>query len=95
MTSHPPLTADSVMRRAEDLRIRKFRGALLVARADNTLELDEVAAYIFKKVDGTTKVRTIGEQLAADYDVSAHEATTDAVELLTHLRDTGLVTQVR
>jgi pyrroloquinoline quinone biosynthesis protein D len=72
--------------------VRKFRGALLVARADSTLELDEVAEFIFKRLDGTTTVRQIGEQLSTEYDVSAEEATADSIELLSELLAYGMVT---
>jgi pyrroloquinoline quinone biosynthesis protein D len=92
MDAGPLLTPTSVVRRSADIRVRKFRGTLLVARADSTLELDEVAEFIFKRLDGTTTVRQIGEQLSTEYDVSADEATGDSIELLSELLASGMVT---
>ncbi|HET6356856.1 PqqD family protein [Streptomyces sp.] len=92
MDGLPGLAGTSVVRRSADIRVRKFRGRLLVARADDTVELDEVAEFIFKRLDGTSTIRKIGEQLAGAYDVSADEATADSVELLTDLLRAGLIT---
>ncbi|NWF29770.1 PqqD family protein [Streptomyces sp. PKU-EA00015] len=92
MDAGPPLTEKSVVRRSTDIRVRKFRGSLLVARADSTLELDEVAEFVFKRLDGATTVRQIGELLSTEYDVSADEATADSVELLSELLACGMVT---
>ncbi|MEV4330986.1 PqqD family protein [Streptomyces sp. NPDC049597] len=91
MDAGPLLTQASVVRRSSDIRVRKFRGSLLVARADSTLELDEVAEFIFKRLDGAMTVREIGEQLSAEYDVSAEEATADSIELLSELLASGMV----
>jgi hypothetical protein len=71
--------------------VRRFRGALIIARRDDGLELDAVAEFIFKRVDGETTVRDIGEQLAAEYDIPVDEAVSDSLELLGRLYELEMV----
>lgn len=91
-TAAAQLTAESVVRRALDARVRKFRGSLLVARGDHALRLDEVAEFIFKQLDGVVTIRQVGERLATHYDISPDEATSDSRELLAQFLELGLVT---
>ncbi|WP_433394305.1 PqqD family protein [Micromonospora sp. KLBMP9576] len=91
MTSVQAVTPDTVLRRAPAARFRKFRSKLFVANASLAFELDEVAEFIFRQVDGTATVRQIGERLAAEYDVAVEEAVTDCGELLAHLAENGMV----
>jgi len=91
MPGPPALTGASVVCHASDIRVRKYRGSLLVAWDDDALQLDEVAEFIFKRLDGTATVRHIGEAVAAAYDVSVDEATADSIKLLSDLLAAGYV----
>lgn len=83
--------AGSVPVRALEARVRKFRGRLFVANASLAFELDEVAEFIFTRVDGVATVGRIGEQVAERYGVDAARATADTAELLAQLRDEGML----
>ncbi|WP_341718654.1 PqqD family protein [Micromonospora sp. FIMYZ51] len=86
-----PPSLEWIPQRRLEARIRRFRGRTLVAVDAEAMELDEVAAFIFGQVDGATSLREIGERVAATYDVSVEEATTDSAELLAQLVDVNLV----
>ncbi|MFF2773865.1 PqqD family protein [Streptomyces sp. NPDC058052] len=91
MSTPQSFVPETVPRRKLEARVRKFRGKLFVANASLAFELDEVAEFIFKQVDGTATVRQIGEKVAATYDISADEAVADTLELLTELAGNGMV----
>ncbi|MFI6011967.1 PqqD family protein [Streptomyces sp. NPDC051243] len=91
MPSPQPFGPDSVPRRSLDARVRKFRGKLFVANASLAFELDDVAEFFFKQVDGSTTVRQIGEKVAAEFDISVDEAVADCAEFLNELAANGMV----
>jgi pyrroloquinoline quinone biosynthesis protein D len=82
---------DSVLRLALAARVRRFRGKMFVATAEEAYELDSVAEYIFRLVDGKSTIKEIAARVAADFDVSLEQATGDAVELLQSLVEPGMV----
>lgn len=81
----------TVFQRAPLARVRKFRGRLVVAYGSAAVELDEVAEYIFRQLDGARSVAGIGDLIATEFAVSASEATADATDLLTDLAGRGMV----
>jgi hypothetical protein len=87
MSGQTVITDESVPRRRLDIRTRMFRGKLLVANADHAFELEDVAAFIVKHVDGVRTVREIGQRLAAAYELTEQEAVPDTAELLSQLID--------
>lgn len=91
MTAARTFNPDTVPRRCMEARMRKFRGTLFIANASLAFELDEVAEFIFRQLDGRKTVREIGELLAGDYDVSVEQATADIAELLDELAENGMV----
>ncbi|MEU7058738.1 PqqD family protein [Streptomyces sp. NPDC046197] len=91
MPSSKSFGPDVVPVRSLDARVRKFRGKLFVANASLAFELDEVAEFIFKQVDGVATVRQIGEKVAAQYDISVDEAVADCAEFLTELAASDMV----
>ncbi|WP_369173401.1 PqqD family protein [Streptomyces sp. R28] len=91
MSTPQPFSPDFVPRRKLEARVRKFRGKLFVANASLAFELDEVAEFIFKQVNGTATVQQIGEKVAGEYDISSDEAVADSLELLTELAANGMV----
>jgi pyrroloquinoline quinone biosynthesis protein D len=82
---------EAVPRRRLDVRIRRFRGAVLVANATQAFELDDVAAFLLMKVDGVRSVEQLGELMAEKYGLSAIEARTTTVELLDEMREHGVL----
>ncbi|MFD2474342.1 PqqD family protein [Amycolatopsis silviterrae] len=81
----------SVPRLSLDAKVRRFRGALLVAVGEETLELTDSAAFLFRAVDGARSVADIGTLLAQEYDVPADEAAEDAAGFLGELVDNGVL----
>ncbi|MFJ8011891.1 PqqD family protein [Streptomyces sp. NPDC096339] len=85
------LTDESVPRVDMAARTRKYRGKLYIAVEDRALELDETAESIFRKIDGRSTVRAIGEGLAAEYAIPVDDAVADAAEFIASLIDHGVV----
>jgi hypothetical protein len=86
-----PIPADLVLVRSYDTRVRNFRGKLLVARAEHAVELDEVGAYIFKSIDGSSTMAQIATRMAADYDIPYDVALADGTEFVAELAGLGIV----
>ena len=91
MTEAAAVQAGTVPRRRLDARVRAARGTLLVAGAGEALELDEVAAFMWKQIDGTRTVAEIADAVAGAYDVDAGTARDDVAELLGELVEVGVV----
>jgi hypothetical protein len=65
--------------------MRNFRGTLLVASGEHTLELTASAAFVFRCVDGTRSIGEIATCLAETYGVSWDIAVQDVAELVDEL----------
>jgi hypothetical protein len=74
-----------------DVRFRRMRGQMLVARRDQGIELDDVGAAIFGRIDGDTTVLAIAGAISAAYDIDQHVAVTDVGEFLVQLIDLGIL----
>ncbi|RKR91081.1 pyrroloquinoline quinone biosynthesis protein D [Micromonospora pisi] len=85
------MTPDTVPSLKLDTRWRSFRGKVFIARGDQAFELSEVAAFVYKRIDGNRSIRQIGEELAGEYDIPVDEAVSDIVELLTDLASAGVI----
>lgn len=83
--------AGQVPVRSFDVRMRNFRGKLLVARGADSVELDEVGAYIFKSIDGVATMEQIAAKIAACYDISQELALADSSEFVAELQLLGMV----
>lgn len=79
------LSADTVPRRRATVRMRNYRGTLLVGSGEYTLELTDSAALVFRCVDGTRSIGEIATCLAEAYDVSWDIAVQDVAELIDEL----------
>jgi hypothetical protein len=75
-----------------DVRVRNGGNGLTVARAQNVYELDEVASFIWRQIDGARSVADIGVVLAGEYGIGADEAAADVAEALDPLLADGLIT---
>ena len=75
-----------------DVRFRRQRGKLLVARQDSSVELgDEVSAEIFGRIDGETSLGAIADAVSADFDVDRETAVADVQEFLAQLVALGIL----
>ena len=74
-----------------DIRTRNIRGKLLIARDATALELDQVAAYIFRHIDGVSTMDQIAAKVAAEYGIPHDVALADSAEFVAGLQTTGMV----
>jgi hypothetical protein len=88
------LTEEAVVAPAVGVRVRNFRGRILLARIDQVAQLEEVGSFIWRQLDGVRTVGQVGDVVAQEYDVAPGEARADALELLADLAGLGLVAQV-
>jgi Coenzyme PQQ synthesis protein D (PqqD) len=91
MADQEPFAASQVPVRSLDARVRNFRGKLLVASGERSVELDEVGAYIFRNIDGVSSMRQIADKVASEYCVSQDLALADGCEFVTMLAALGIV----
>ncbi|MET9092799.1 PqqD family protein [Streptomyces cyaneofuscatus] len=78
----PQVLAGSVAERRLDVRVRNVRGVIRIAVPDGAFDLSETAAFIWRRLDGTSTAADLGAQLAAEYDVSVDEAVSDTIDIL-------------
>lgn len=81
----------TVVKRRPTVRIRNFRGTLLVARLEHSLELVDSAAFIFRSIDGKRSIKEIGDLLADRFEIPIDEAVSDVKEVVTDLVDYRIV----
>jgi Coenzyme PQQ synthesis protein D (PqqD) len=74
-----------------DVRARNLRGKLLIARGDTAFELDDVAAFIYRHIDGVSTMDQIAAQVAAEYGIPHDMALADGAEFVAGLQATGVV----
>jgi len=85
MASTGTLDPAAVAERRRETRVRKYRGKLFVANGVDAFELNDVAEFIFRQVDGRRSVQQIAEHVAVTYDIPLPRAlagTAEAVALL-------------
>lgn len=74
------------------VRIRNYDGTLIVAAGLNEqMELADVAAFIWRQIDGHRTVATIADTVAHEYAIDATMARDDVFELLTDLAAADLI----
>lgn len=74
-----------------DIRTRNLRGKLLVALGATAFELDDVAGYIFRHIDGVSTMDEIAAMVAAEYGIPHDLALADSAEFVAGLQATGMV----
>jgi pyrroloquinoline quinone biosynthesis protein D len=87
MTVPDRVDADSYPSRRLEARTRRYRGKLLVANTETALELDEIAEFVFRQIDGTASLRDIGRRLADRYGGDVADAIADTAALVAELVD--------
>ena len=85
-------TPGTVPARGITVRVRRFRGKTLIASNGTALEMDDVGAFIFDRVDGSTSIGDIAHALAREYEVSEAVASEDCIEFVASLITAGIFT---
>lgn len=85
------IAADAIVRRALDVRVRRVNDTQLVARGPDIVELNDVAAAIWRLADGARSVRAISHDLAEEYDVTEEDALADVQEFLAEMVAAGFM----
>lgn len=89
----PAVTAESrpKLPRHAKLRFDKARDGWVLLGPERVLMLDEVAAGVLKRCDGTTTLDGIVTALAAEYEADPAEVRGDVETLLQDLADKGML----
>jgi Coenzyme PQQ synthesis protein D (PqqD) len=75
-----------------DIRVRPRRDVILVANHRlETLELEEVAALLFRAVDGRRTIGDLARLLVAEFDIDLATAVDDVAELMADLAARALI----
>lgn len=75
------------------VRIRRVRGALLVAPADSdsAVELADSAMFLFRAFDGKRTITDIAGMLAEEYQISLELAVEDTMSFVADLLEEGVL----
>jgi hypothetical protein len=87
-----PPAPTSVPKRRLDARVRNYRGVTMVAGGDESFELSETAAFVWRSLDDSRSVDDIARLLEAEYEVDHDTALADVSELLVVLARAGVLT---
>lgn len=84
--------AAAVPRRRLGVRARVVGGVITVAGPQGPQELDEVAGFLYRQIDGTRTLAELAGRLRAEYaGVDAETALADVTELIADLVGAELV----
>ncbi|MEN3304582.1 MAG: pyrroloquinoline quinone biosynthesis protein [Micromonosporaceae bacterium] len=92
MAPTPTLDPAAVAERRRETRVRKYRGILFVANGVDAFELNDVAEFIFRQVDGRQTVQQIAEHVASAYDIPLYRALVDTGEAVAQLAAQAMLT---
>ena len=91
MTAAGPVAA-AVPKRRLGVRVRVVRGVITVAGPQGVQELDEVAGFVYRQIDGTRSLAELADMLRAEYaGADAETALADVAELVGDLVGAELV----
>lgn len=71
--------------------MRNLQGRVIVGLDAVTMELSDVAAFIWKAVNGQRTVAEIAAAVAGEYDVAVETTNEDVVEFLASMVEAGFV----
>jgi rRNA processing protein Krr1/Pno1 len=74
-------------------RIIEDEAILVKIDSGEVIHLNEVAAEIWRTIDGTRKISEIVDQIHKDFDVDREQAEKDTLEFIQSLSDINLVTE--
>jgi coenzyme PQQ synthesis protein D (PqqD) len=81
----------AIPKRRLEVRVRAQRNRTFIALAADVRELDQVATFIWRQMDGTRSVGDIAAALSAEYGVDEGTAVADTAEFARDLADAGFV----
>ncbi|HTQ70741.1 MAG TPA: pyrroloquinoline quinone biosynthesis peptide chaperone PqqD [Acidocella sp.] len=68
------------------------RGQNILLAPERVLVLDDIANAVLEKLDGATTIEALCTALAEQYETDLEIVQADVLELLTDLRDKGMIT---
>lgn len=80
-----------IPRRRMEVRVRPRRDRMLIALAADSRELDQVATFIWRRIDGTRAISAIAADVCAEYDVELSTALRDVTEFIRDLAAGGFL----
>ena len=89
------ISADAVPRRRLGIRIRRFRGEILVSTGEESFELAGSGAFIFEAIDQRSTVGSIAARVARQYSLRDTDALADTESFLAELIDGGIIELAR
>lgn len=81
--------------RRSGVRTRRYRGVFFVAGAQCAVELDQMADFLFCRIDGNASIRQLAVAFSDQYDIDPLDALADTAEFVTELIGLGFVTMNR
>ncbi|UCE21776.1 MAG: PqqD family protein [Candidatus Aminicenantes bacterium] len=84
---------DAIIVKNERIPWRIIEGEAILVKVDSgeVIHLNEVAAEIWRKIDGQRKISEIIDLIQKDFDVDREQAEKDTLELIKSLSDINLV----
>ena len=88
------LPLDTIVLKNERVPWRIIEGEAILVKVDSgeVIHLNEVAAEIWRIIDGKTKISEIVNHIQKDFDVDREQAEKDTLEFIQSLSDINLVT---
>jgi rRNA processing protein Krr1/Pno1 len=89
------LPLDSIISKNARVPWRIIEGEAILVKVDSgeVIHLNEVAAEIWRIIDGKRKISEIVDHIQKDFDVDKEQAEKDTLEFIQSLSDINLVTE--
>ncbi len=89
------LPLDTIISKNERVPWRIIEGEAILVKVDSgeVIHLNEVAAEIWRIIDGKRKISEIVDHIQNDFDVDREQAENDTLEFIQSLSDINLVTE--
>jgi len=89
------LPLDTIILKNERVPWRIIESEAILVKVDSgeVIHLNEVAAEIWRIIDGKRKISEIVDHIQKDFDVDREEAEKDTLEFIKSLSDINLVTE--
>lgn len=86
---------DTIILKNERVPWRIIEGEAILVKVDSgeVIHLNEVAAEIWRIIDGKRKISEIIDHIQKDFDVDKEQAEKDTLEFIQSLSDINLVTE--
>jgi hypothetical protein len=89
------LPLDTIIYKNKRVPWRIIEGEAILVKVDSgeVIHLNEVAAEIWRTIDGKRKISEIVDHIQKDFDVDREQAEKDTLEFIKSLSDINLVTE--